>query len=123
MRTIAASEIFREACALHGQPWSSSAGEDSLSLTDFRMVRGLLNDRLNSVWHSFPWPSLVMDEVRQRLSKTYDYATIYSPGDQVFDAVSNRCWQCVKLTSPGQDNPQDSPAFWAQLGAFSYEVT
>jgi hypothetical protein len=123
MRTVAVSEIFRIACGLHGQPWSAEAGEDSLSLTDFRMLTGILSDRLNSVWHTFPWPSLVIYEVRRRLQKVYDSNTQYVSGDQVFDPVSNRCWFCVQTFPPGLANPQDAPANWGQLGSLPFLVT
>ena len=123
MRSIHASEIFRVACGLHGQPWSSHAGEDSLSLTDFRMLRAILSDRLNTAWHMFPWPVLVILERRQRNQRTYDNGTVYVSGDQVFDAVSNRCWQCIQPTIPGTDNPLDTPSKWAMQGYLPFTVT
>jgi hypothetical protein len=123
MRTIPASEIFRTACGLHGQPWSARAGEDSLSLTDFRMLRAILSDRLNGVWHAFPWPSLVVLERRYRLQEKYDYAKVYVPGDQVFDAVTNLSWYCVLATVPTGDHPNETPTKWAQLGTLPFQTT
>src|SRR5262245_30127273 len=123
MRTTPASQIFQLACDLHRQPWSSKLGEDSLSLTDFRMVRGIFSDRLNSAWHAFPWPVLVNYEERRRLQRAYDYRTSYASGDQVFDALSNRCWFCVQPTAPDQFKPQESPDHWAQLGPMPFTVT
>jgi hypothetical protein len=123
MRTVNASQIFRTACALHGQPWSARAGEDSLSITDFRMVRSLVSCRLDTAWHIFPWPTLVYIERRFRVEKHYDYATQYQPGDQVFDEVSNRCWVCVQTTVPVDEQPADNPADWAPLGQLPVQTT
>jgi len=123
MRTVAASEIFQIACGLHGQPWSTKVGEDSLSLIDFRMLRPLLSDRLNAAWHVFPWPQLVVMENRRRLSEIFHFDKEYAVGDQVFDAVSNKCWQCVQPTPDNMGNPQDRPQYWAQLGALPFQRT
>jgi hypothetical protein len=123
MRTTPASEIFRTACGLHGQPWSARAGEDSLSLTDFRMLRPLLSDRLNAAWHVFPWPQLVVMENRRRLEEIFHFDKEYKAGDQVFDAVSNKCWQCVQPTPDNMGNPADLPKYWAQLGALPFQRT
>lgn len=123
MRTIPASEIFKGACALHGQPWSHRAGEDSLSLTDFRMVRNILADRLNSAWHSFPWPQLVMIEERRRVQQRFYFAISYVAGAQVLDDVSNQCFVAVTLVPDNVPPPTESPQLWALLGDIPFQVT
>jgi hypothetical protein len=122
VRLVAASTIFRGACALHGQPWSHRAGEDSLSVSDFRMIRSVLSNRLNIVWHSFPWPALVETKNRRRLQKLYE-AQLFHPGDIVQDPVSNACYVCVSGTKTLEDTPAEHPELWARLGDFPILTT
>jgi hypothetical protein len=123
MRTIPASEIFKVGCALHGQPWSHRAGEDSLSTTDFRMVRSILSSRLDTTWHTFPWPVLVNVEFRRRVQKVFDYAASYVVHDQVFDPPSIRNFECVQSVNPNSGPPGSLPANWADLSMTSFQTT
>jgi hypothetical protein len=87
------------------------------------MVRTILSDRLNTAWHSFPWPVLVMYERRQRLEDLFYFAISYEAGDQVVEAVSNRCFVAVALVPDNAPPPPASTHLWASLGTLPYEVT
>jgi hypothetical protein len=87
------------------------------------MVRGLLNDRLNGAWHSFPWPALVFTELRSRLEEKFDFAREYVAGMQLLDVVSNQCYVSVTFVPDNLPAPPDSPAYWARLGDIPYVVT
>jgi hypothetical protein len=87
------------------------------------MVRGLMNDRLNGAWHSFPWPSLVVTELRSRLNEKFIFALEYAAGTQVLEMVTNQCYVAVKLVPDNLPPPAESPAFWARLGDIPYTVT
>jgi len=87
------------------------------------MLRPLLSDRLNAVWHIFPWPQLVVIENRQRVERIFDYAAPYKTGDVVLDAVTNTLWQAVQFPPINRGDPQDLPQYWAQAGPMPFQRT
>lgn len=84
----------------------STTGNPSLQTDEFHLVKRAVSRGLALIWDAFWWPELMRVERRQ-YRDSYDSATAYTAGDEVYDVQSDLYYVALRA-STGQ-----APSSWS----------
>lgn len=72
-----------------------------------------INKAMRRVWNLYPWPESIRMEQRF-FAPVFNQNTVYEPGAQIYDPLTQGYWTCILTTNPGYD-PTSNPTYWTAL--------
>jgi hypothetical protein len=120
-QTVDYSDILRGSAALAGFTLAD------VGTPEFQLFRTFHDRRLQVAWEIHPWPDIYRIEQRSFRAK-WDAtgATVYAPGDEVLDPVTQTYFQCLQaspanaLAVGGAGNPAVTGTYVYDGGTFRY---